>query len=167
LLVTSGLRGEELCSLRWKDLEQFEGRWTAVFIGKGDRQAEQELYGPAVAACRKYYREAFNRDPRGDDALFWTIPAYPGDHPRPMTYPTLWYRIHTLGERVKKIGIIKRDIVISPHLFRRTYATCLYRAGMGIKAIQVKTRHANIGTLVKYYIYEVEDASPYLRRLIS
>ena len=52
------------------------------------------------------------------------------------------------------------------HLFRRTYATCLYRAGMGIKAIQAKTRHASIGTLVKHYIYEVEDASPYLKKLI-
>ena len=167
LLVTSGLRGEELCSLRWKDLEQFEGRWTAVFIGKGGKQAEQELYEPAVTACRKYFKKAFNRDPRGADMLFWTIPAYPGDKPRTMNYPTLWYRIHTLGERVKKIGIIKRDITFSPHLFRRTYATCLYRAGMGIKAIQVKTRHASIETHVKHYIHDFEDASPYLKRLIS
>ena len=27
MLVTSGLRGEELCSLRWGDLEYFEWRW--------------------------------------------------------------------------------------------------------------------------------------------
>jgi hypothetical protein len=30
---------------------------------------------------------------------------------------------------------------------------------MGIKAIQKKTRHANIETLVKYYIHDIEDAS--------
>jgi len=167
MLVTSGLRGEELCSLRWGDLEYFEGRWTACFIGKGDRPAEQELYTPAVEACKAYFKKAFGRETRPEDALFWTVPAYPNDQPRPMTYPTLWYRIHTLGLRVKRERVITRDIVISPHLFRRTYATCLYRAGMGIKAIQAKTRHANISTLVKHYIYEVEDASPYLKKLIS
>ena len=167
MLVTSGLRGEELCSFRWGDLECFEGRWTACFIGKGNKPAEQELYIPAVKACRRYFKKAFDREPRGGDALFWTVPAYPNDQPRPMAYPTPWYRIHTLGLRAKREGVIKRDIVISEHLFRRTYATCLYRAGMGIKAIQAKTRHASIGTLVKHYIYEVEDASPYLKKLIS
>jgi len=45
-----GPAGEELCSLRWGDLECFEGRWTACFIGKGNRPAEQELYAPAVEA---------------------------------------------------------------------------------------------------------------------
>jgi integrase len=83
-----------------------------------------------------------------------------------MTYPTLWYRIHTLGLMAKKEDVIKRDIVISSHLFQRTYATCLYRAGMGIRAIQAKNRHANIGTLVKHYICEVEDALPYMKKLI-
>jgi integrase len=69
--------------------------------------------------------------------------------------------------RAKKEGFIKRNIVISLHLFRRTYTTCLYCAGMSIKAIQAKTRYANISTLVKHYIYKLEDASPYLKRLIS
>jgi len=38
---------------------------------------------------------------------------------------------------------------------------------MGIKAIQAKTRHASIGTLAKHYIYEVEDATPYLENVLS
>jgi len=84
-----------------------------------------------------------------------------------MTHPTLWYRIHTLGLGAKREGVIKRELMISSHLFRRTYATCLHRAGMGLKAIQAKTGHPSIGTLVKHYIYEVEDASPYLVKLIS
>jgi len=67
-----------------------------------------------------------------------------------MNYPTLWYRIHTLGERAKKIGIFKYDIVILPHHFRYTYRTCLYRDGIGTKAIQVKNRLASIENLVKY-----------------
>lgn len=126
---------------------------------------------PFVAQFRvksaKFEFVLINIHTKPDDALFWTVSAYPNDRPRPMTYPTLWYRIHTLGLRVKREGIIQaghRDLT-SP--VRCTYATCLYRADMGIKAIQAKTHHVNIGTLVKHYIYEEEDASPYLTKLIS
>jgi hypothetical protein len=38
---------------------------------------------------------------------------------------------------------------------------------MGVKPIQAMTRQATLGTLVEHYIYEVEDASPYLEKLIS
>ena len=62
MLVTSGLRSAELVQLHWKDLEYFEGTWTAWFIGKGNREAEQELYTEAVGACRRYYREQFKRE---------------------------------------------------------------------------------------------------------
>jgi integrase len=48
----------------------------------------------------------------------------------------------------------------------RTYATCLYRAGMGIKAIQAKTRHASIATLVKHYICDSEQATLYLDKML-
>jgi len=42
MLVTSGLRAAELLQLRWKDIEYFEGEWTASFIGKGGKDSEQE-----------------------------------------------------------------------------------------------------------------------------
>jgi integrase len=79
--------------------------------------------------------KAFQRKPKPEDALFWTVPAYSHDSPRPMPYPTLWYRIHKIGKEAKETGVIKRELIFSPHLFRRTYATCLYKNGMGIKAI--------------------------------
>jgi len=49
-LVTSGLRAAELVQLHWKDLELLEGLWTARFIGKGGKEAEQALYSEAVEA---------------------------------------------------------------------------------------------------------------------
>jgi len=167
MLVTSGLRGSELCQLRWKDLELYEGKWTACFIGKGEKAAEQELYGPAVKACRVYFRKAFKRVPVPEDHLFWTIPAYKGDRERPLAYITLWHRINKIGEVAKEQGVIKRDITFSPHLFRRTYATGLYKSGMGIKAIQEKTRHSSIEVLIKHYIHDEEPAAPYLAKMLA
>jgi len=49
MLLTSGLRAAELCQLHWKDLECEEGEtWTASFIGKGGREASQEIYALAL-----------------------------------------------------------------------------------------------------------------------
>lgn len=49
----------------------------------------------------------------------------------------------------------------------RSYATTLYKSGMGIKAIQAKTRHANTETLMRHYVYDDEAASGYLERALA
>ena len=84
-----------------------------------------------------------------------------------MPYHSLWRRVREVGRAVQEKGIITRELAFSPHLFRRSYATCLYKSGMGIKAIQEKTRHANIEVLVKHYIHDEEPASPYFARILN
>ena len=167
MLVTSGLRSAELIQLHWKDLELFEGTWTARFIGKGGKEAEQELYTEAVETCRRYFRAQFKREPKPEDALFWTFPTYRGDQPRPLHYHALWRRIKEIGTAAREQEIVTRQLCWSPHLFRRSYATALYKSGMGIKAIQEKTRHSNIEVLVKHYIHDEEPASPYFERILA
>ena len=167
MLLTSGLRAAEFCQLHWKDLEEEEGEiWTASFIGKGGKEASQEIYASALEAAKEFFRAQFKRDPEKEDYLFYSLPAYPGDQPRPMTPHRLWIRIKQLGEDAKYAGIIKRDLNFSPHLFRRSFATLLYKSGMKIKAIQQKTRHASVEVLVKHYIHDEEPASPYFERLL-
>ncbi len=166
MLVTSGLRAAELIQLHWKDLEHFESTWTARFVGKGEKEAEQELYEPAVDACREYFIKQHSRDPRPEDALFWTYPEGPRKS-NPMPYHSLWNRITDIGKAAREADIIKRDIQFSPHLFRRSYATLLYKSGMKIKAIQEKTRHASIEVLVKHYIHDNEAASPYFAAVLA
>ena len=167
MLVTSGLRASELCSLRWKDIEYFEGRWTACFVGKGDKEAEQELYGPAVEVYKVYFRKHFGRGPKPEDHLFWTVPVLKDERPAPMNPHALWYRIKKIGREVMVDRCNKRDINFSPHLFRRTYATALYRSGMKLKAIMEKTRHSNIDVLAKHYISDEEPASPYFEKMLA
>ncbi len=83
-----------------------------------------------------------------------------------MTAHRLWVRISTIGAAAREAGIIKRDLKSSPHLYRRTYATLLYKQGMKLKAIAEKTRHASIEVLVKHYIHDEEPASLYFERLL-
>jgi integrase len=168
MLITSGLRSAEVAQLRWKNLELFEGKWKAYFIGKGSREAEQELYAPAVEVCVEYFTKIFRRPPKPEDALFYTVPRFKGDSRRPLTnYYTLWTSVKKIGEAAKEACVIKRELNFSPHLFRRAYATALYKNGMGIKAIQSKTRYALVETLMKHYIYDDEPATPYLNKMMA
>jgi integrase len=168
MLITSGLRSAELLQLRWKNLELIEGKWKAYFIGKGSRESEQELYPASVEACAEYLNKVFRRSPKPEDALFYTVPRFKGDSRRPLTnYSTLWTRVKKIGEEAKEAGVIKRDLNFSPHLFRRAYATALYKNGMGLKAIMEKTRHSNIEVLARHYISDEEPATPYLSKMFA
>jgi integrase/recombinase XerD len=166
-LATSGLRASELCQLRWQDLDLADGTWTARFTGKGDTSAEQELYPQAVEACRRYFIMAKRRNPEPADALFWTLPVLKGEISAPMRYHALWRRVRGIGERARAAGILKRELQFSPHLFRRTYASTLYKSGMGLKAIQEKTRHASLEVLTRFYIDDAEQASPHLAKILQ
>jgi integrase len=164
MLAGSGLRAAELCSLRWKDLDLVVGTWTARFTGKGDKAAEQELYAPAVEATLEAFRLQHHREPRPEDALFYTIPIMPTQRIAPLRAPTLWARIVRVGRMARAAGILTRELQFSPHLFRRSYATALYKSGMGLKAIQEKTRHSNLETLTRHYIDDAAPATPFLRK---
>jgi integrase len=166
--VTSGLRASELIQLRWTDIECLEGTWTARFLGKGSRDAEQELYSGAVAACMNYFKLQFNRDViLGRKIIDFIHSLHTGAMRRAHCHITVFgARIKQIGATVVECGVIKRNINFSPHLFRRSYATALYKSGMGIKATQEKTRHASVEVLVKHYIHDVEAANPYFNKMI-
>ena len=52
-------------------------------------------------------------------------------------------------------GILASRVIMSPGHLKRM-----------LKALQEKTRHANIDVLVKHYIHDEEPASPYFERLL-
>ena len=167
MLATSGLRAFELCSLKWADLDLEGTTWSARFLGKGGKSAVQELYTPAVEDARVCFRAQFKQDPRPTDYLFYSIPR-PGQKVNPMTPHLLWTRIAQVGQAAREEGILTREAVqFSPHLFRRTFATMLYKSGMQVKAIQLLTRHANINTLTTHYIDDRESSSPYLEKALA
>jgi len=164
-LLTSGLRASEMLSLRWSDLDLSEGTWSATFTGKGGRRTDQELYTPAVEAARAYFQTAFHRDPVPDDFLFWTEAE--GDIARPLTYHTLWHRVRQVGAKARELGLIRGSLEFTPHLFRRSYITQLYRAGMKLKALQKKSRHRSLDVLIAHYIDDSEPATPYLAKILE
>jgi len=167
MIMTSGLRSGELCQLSWGGIKHDKsGIWIADFIGKGGRLEKQEMYLPALEVTKKYYLSQFERDPRPEDHLFYSLAAYPGDNVRPMTAHRLWIRISDIGEAARKAGVYKRPFILNPHFLRVSFAGRLYELGMKSKAIQEKTRHANIDSLLSNYFHDEDISSPYFSRML-
>lgn len=166
-LVTTGLRAHELCQLNWKALDYSEGKYTAYFTGKGATDAEQEVSPLAIEAARAYFKAQFKREPHPGDSFFSTSETYPGKELVPLVVPTLWRRIRKIGVGAREKGILKRELQFSPHLFRRTFASLLFKEGMDLKVLQLATRHANIETLMKHYVDSAEPTSPYWFNILS
>lgn len=168
MLLTSGLRASELCSIRWKDIYENEDDNTiyATVERKGGNIEDVELYKIAIEAVKIYFKKHLKRNPKPDDYLFYTTPIAAINKVERMTYQTLYLRVKAIGQSLRDADIIKRDIQFTPHLMRRSFATFLSKEGMGLKAIQLKTGHSNIETLAKHYIDESESTANYFQELL-
>ena len=163
-LYATGLRGAELCAIRWGAIEWDEdaGSHYVNGIGKGNKPFRQEVVDPiAVESADRYFRKVFRRKPRAEDYVFWTLPRYNGDTRRPLPYPPLYYRIVNIGKAVRAAGIITRELDFTPHLLRRSIITSLSKAGMRVKALQGFSRHSSVNTLMRFYIDDTEPAKKY------
>ena len=154
MMSTTGLRAAELCGLRWADIEEIDGTYYANGTGKGEKEFHQEVYKPALRAIKR----------RGE-YLFYRL----SDPGRPLDPHSLWYQITEVGKEAREAGIIaeNRRITFSPHLFRRTYCTLLEKSGMPLSALQGKSRHSSVDTLLKHYVDHSEPAAPYLDKILN
>lgn len=152
MLVTTGLRAAELCGLRWTDIESIAGTYYANGIGKGSKPFHQELYADALAQI-----------PHKGEVLFHRLDG------KPLDPHALWDNTRIIGEQAKAAGIIAetRRLTFSPHLFRRTFATLLYKDGLRVKALAALTRHTNISTLTDHYIDDTEPAAAHLSSILE
>jgi integrase len=166
-LATSGLRAFEFCQLTWGAIQRIGDTLSVTFTGKGDTSAEQEIYSPAVEAAAAVFLEQNGRTPALTDPLFLTLPHENTRKPAPMNYAVLYERVRLVGVAARAAGIVKRDMVWSPHMLRRTYATGLMKSGMDLKSVQGKTRHANIETLARHYLDSNDPATPFLDRMMG
>jgi hypothetical protein len=120
-----------------------------------------------VDAVRTAFQALFKSDPHPTDALFWTSPQQTSDSARPLAYHCLWHRIGNIGKQAVEAGILRGSLQFTPHLFRRSYITQLYRSGMKLKALQKKSRHRSLDVLINHYIDDSESAALYLAKILE
>lgn len=158
LLVGTGLRASEACALTWGDVEQDRdaGAWFVVGIGKGGKPFRQEVGLP----------EALEALARGSGREGPLLRRQDGSA---MDRQALHYQVARIGRAATEAGVVSgtRRVQWSPHLFRRTFATVLYRAGVKVKALAELTRHASVETLTTHYVDDHERSAPIFARVFA
>ena len=161
-LITTGLRAQEACDLTYESLEHDSdaGAWFVTGVGKGSKAFREEIHPEAVCAVRLAFKAQYKRDLRPGDYLLHSAGGR-------LRKSTLWVRLNTIGEELKRQGVVRQSIEFSAHLFRRSFLTQLSKAGMSVRALQHHSRHANVETLMSHYVDDHESTKPYLDEILS
>ena len=140
LMVDTGLRRAEICSLNWGDIDISSGL-VRVARGKGGKARSVVVGYKTRRALLAYRREIINHSDK--DPVIQTI------HGRRFTYNGLRSALLRIGKRV--------DIHLSPHTLRRTFATLSLRAGMNLIQLQAILGHSSLEMTRKYIIMIDDD----------
>jgi integrase/recombinase XerD len=135
LLVYTGIRVSELCSLRINDID-LNGRTIRIRSGKGDKDRIVVFSEEMLSDLRSYI--SMIRSRMKSEFLF---PTPKSKKISPVTVEKIIRRI------VARAGIQKK---ITPHTFRHTFATSLLRNGADLRTIQILLGHSSISTTQIY-----------------
>ena len=142
LLLASGLRREELASLRIDQLELRSDRKGAVHVfGKGSKERTVPIEGPVVRHLVLWLELRSRMDNLATDAVFVSLA-------RRVSGTALSVRaVERIVKRVaKSAGLGSWGV----HRFRVTFATMLYDDGTDIERIRVLMGHESIETTRRY-----------------
>jgi integrase/recombinase XerD len=141
VLLDTGLRAVELCSLKISDVTITTGAWT-VRQGKGRKDRPVSLGANGRLAFRKYLMT--RKDCGKSDPFF---PSLRTGEPLMPTGLLIWRR---------KLGRTASVSDCHPHTFRRTSALWSLRAGMSIYALEQIMGHSDL-SLLRQYLALVEQ----------
>lgn len=174
----AGLRREEICGLRWTDVDltsepprltvnnavRFEGTKGVFPSPLKTPAAHRTIPLPAVLAA------ALAEEKKRTKSLF-VVPSASGENATPQTVKNLMKIVdrrrssnivsmdgevkhpHPNGKEVKRI----LDFRITPHQLRHTYITTLCQSGMDIKKIQYLAGHSDIKMTLNVYSHVVNN----------
>jgi integrase/recombinase XerD len=138
LLAYSGIRNNELCELRVRDIDMAQ-QSVVIECGKNSKGRMCCVSGECIEILGDYLRE---RQGRPDQFLFVTI-----RHGHQLQTQDVRKFIRVLARRA---GIPGR---VWPHLFRHSLATALLNRGASVYSIQALLGHTFVSTTMSYYLH--------------
>lgn len=148
LLLSSGIRVRELCSLNKRDIDLNSRTFTVM--GKGSK--ERECYFSVKAEY--YLRQLLDMDTyKENEALFC------GRGGKRLRVGGCELMIKQLGESM--------DIKAHPHKFRRTFATNMINKGVPVEHVKEMLGHTNLDTTMIYAIVDRERIKQSHRQYID
>lgn len=145
LLYDSAVRAAELSSIRIKDIKMTGAQFQLLIHGKGDKERILYLDEKTSALVQQYVSE-FHPDKNPETPLFYAT-THGNKHP---------ITVRNIEKRIKKYSDITRKEhelpdSVSPHTFRRTRGTYMYRDGIDIGIVARHLGHSNIQTTIDHY----------------
>ena len=149
--VVSGFRNAELCRLTWSGISEIDGKYSVTIRGKNDKVATVSVEDlETIRICKRAFRARFGRSPEADDRVFHGLPTGRVGKGDGLTTAAIRYRISKIVEQAKAAGIVRQNLIITPHVFRHTCATLLLAEGVDIYSVQKHLRHSDIKTTLRY-----------------
>jgi integrase/recombinase XerD len=152
LLYGTGARVSEVISLNVLDIAQFESEGTSAqtvrLKGKGGKERIVPIGSFAAAAVADYLTRTrpmlIAKSPRSTSALF--LNARGGR----LSRQSAW---QIILDTAKRAGI---EGVVSPHVFRHSYATHLLDGGADIRVVQELLGHSSVTTTQIYTLITID-----------
>jgi integrase/recombinase XerD len=146
LLLNTGLRASELCSLRIKHTPLIIGAPVVeVYRGKKNKDRSVPISKRLAEALIEYIKrdrsKTMPRHIRRSDTNGW---LFYNQCRRQMKYDGLYKQVRRAAVRA---GIAKR---IRPHILRHTYATNALASGMEMPDLSLRLGHSDIRTTARY-----------------
>ncbi len=154
LMLNTGLRKAEVCSLSSKDLATYRNQLVLDVIGKGGKYRRVPLKKEVVDAIHDYRKMLKNSLPGlflegpGVSAavrpLFLTLGERGACVPAPLTHKA----VDCLVRRVRKGALIGKRV--TPHVFRHSFATNLLDKSVDLETVRQLMGHSNLRTTQVY-----------------
>ena len=152
LMVTCGLRRDEISTTCWGDLGRQGGNNVLRVHGKGEKMRIVKLPDMAVQAIENWQK--FHPAGEGERAIFTRIWKGGTVTTSGITDRAIWLIVQ---QAAKAAGLPP----ISPHDLRRSFARGAYEAGVPFELIRQALGHSNIATTERYVnsVLELDHAA--------
>lgn len=145
VLYMTGLRAIEVCTLKWRDLVEWQSGWYFEVLGKGSK--ERRVYVPSAALdlLMAYRYSEFGVSPYKPAPGLNDLPIF-SNHRRARGHLSR-HAVYKVVKKWVKCGLGKDA---SPHWMRHTCFTLQRLKGATLEAIQLGAGHSSIETTMKY-----------------
>jgi len=147
-LFATGLRAQELASLRRSDIDEDHDK--ILITGKGEKERVVMLNAEAKKAIQNYLKARDEERSRGAVTRQREAPLFvrhDRDQTTTISTKTVWL---VINEAAKALGL---EATISPHDFRRYIATTMLSEGMPLESVQAFLGHESIVTTRTVYAH--------------
>lgn len=169
VLAYTGMRGGELCALKWSDIDfdQHTISITKTYYNPNNNIKKYELVPPKTAAskriipvsekvtkelerhrARQLKAKMRNRDVWYDENFVFTVDKYPG-------YPIYLKLVEIRMARLLRLSELNQEL--TPHSLRHTHTSLLAEAGVGLEEIMERLGHTDDEVTRKVYLHVTKE----------